>query len=294
MDRSVDPALLALVLETIDDAVVVVDEGGRIVLFNAGAAKAFGHEAEQVVGQPLALLLPESAREAHEAHFRAFLSGDEPSRPMALRRTVQARRASGEIFPVAATIVRVDDDRGRLGAAILRDMTEQERARAELLRLSTTDPLTGLANRRSLLERADQEVARAVRHGKALSMLVLDMDHFKAINDHHGHEAGDRILVCLADCLRDELRSTDIAGRLGGEEFALVLPETAAPGAVEVAERIRRAVAERCRIGAAGATVSIGVAGLAPGETVEALLRRADRALYAAKTGGRDRVCAAD
>lgn len=294
MHTTLDPPLLALILETMDDAIVVTDEGGRIVLFNAGAERMFGRRAEEMLGQPLDPLLPEPYRERHRRLHREFLEGAPSSRPMALSRTVEALRASGETFPVAATLVKIERDGRALGASILRDISEQERTRAELLRLSTTDPLTGLRNRRSLLERAEQEIARAARHGTPLSLLVLDMDRFKAINDRYGHAEGDRVLVRLADCLRAELRASDVAGRLGGEEFAVVLPEAAASGALEVAERIRRCV-ETCCFGEhpPAATVSIGAATWSAGETVEALLRRADEALYAAKAAGRNRVVAA-
>lgn len=293
MNPAVDPALLALILERMDDAVVVIDDRGRVVLFNAGAERMFGYGGAEILGQPLELLLPEPVRRGHEVHYRAFLTGEESSRPMALQRAVEARRAGGEIFPVAATIVRIRKEGRSLGAAILRDITEQERARAELLRLSTTDALTGLCNRRSLLERAEQEISRAQRHGAPLSMLVLDMDHFKEINDRQGHAEGDRVLVRLADCLRGELRASDPAGRLGGEEFAVVLPDSPLDGALQVAERIRRCVETPREARPPCATVSIGVAELLPGESLDDLLRRADRALYEAKATGRNRIVAA-
>lgn len=293
MNPVVDPRLLALVIETMDDAVVVIDDGGRVVLFNAGAERMFGYRAAEVLGRSLDLLLPESARPGHAGLSHAYLSGDEGSRMMARRRPVHGRRADGEIFPVAATIAHVRDARGALGAAILRDMSEQERDKTELLRLSTTDPLTGLCNRRSLLELAGHEVARARRHGTPLALLVLNMDHFKAINDRQGHAEGDRVLVRLADCLRGELRASDVAGRLGGEEFAVVLPDSPLAGALEVAERIRRCVETAREARPPCATVSIGVAELLPGESLDDLLRRADRALYGAKATGRNRIVAA-
>jgi len=288
---ALDSRILALLIQTMDDAVVVLDATGRIIFFNAGAVKMFGHAAQEMLGQPLDPLLPESARHAHQTAFSAFLTGEEPSRAMAFRSPVQARRANGEVFPVAATIVRLRSEHGDIGAAILRDVSEQQRAETELRRLSSTDALTGLCNRRCLLDRAQKEIAQAERHTQPLSMLVFDMDHFKSVNDRLGHAEGDRVLVRIADCLRAELRQGDSAGRLGGEEFAVVLPQTSLRQAGEAAERVRR------RLEACGeaqpplATVSAGAAQLRAGEQLDDLLRRADRALYQAKNQGRNRVC---
>jgi diguanylate cyclase (GGDEF)-like protein len=164
-----------------------------------------------------------------------------------------------------------------------------ETANRELERLATTDPLTGASNRRHFRVIAAQEVERAQRHGLPLSVLALDIDHFKRINDRHGHAAGDAALCRFADAVRTLVRISDHFARMGGEEFALLLPQTDGDGACALAERIRAAVA------AAGAglamTVSIGVATVPAGErSVEPALARADEALYRAKATGRDRV----
>jgi len=164
----------------------------------------------------------------------------------------------------------------------------------QLLELALTDPLTGVFNRRAFLERAEGELARTRRTGRPLSALMCDIDHFKRINDTHGHAAGDEALKRFAACCRAHLRVSDVLGRLGGEEFAILLPETGAGEAVLVAERLREAVAglevesEEARF---GLTVSIGAtAFLCGADTVDRALARADEALYRAKTGGRNRV----
>ncbi|KAB2964792.1 diguanylate cyclase [Zoogloea sp.] len=162
--------------------------------------------------------------------------------------------------------------------------------------LATTDALTGIANRRHLFERGEHEVARALRYGKPLSILMIDIDLFKAINDRWGHPSGDQVIRNIADLMQGILRAVDTCGRLGGEEFLAILPETAEDGAGSLAERLRQAVeaSEEARADNGQAirhTVSIGVATLAPGDTsFEALLRRADLALYRAKASGRNRV----
>ena len=158
------------------------------------------------------------------------------------------------------------------------------------------DPLTGLANRRAAADRLEAERRRALRRGEPLSVLLLDLDHFKRVNDQWGHAAGDRVLVAVAQVLHDELRGIDLAVRHGGEEFLTILPGTGTAAALEVADRLRERIA-RLRpplpAAAPGITVSVGVATLLPGEGVGNLVGRADAALYAAKTAGRNRCLAA-
>jgi diguanylate cyclase (GGDEF)-like protein len=150
------------------------------------------------------------------------------------------------------------------------------------------DHLTGARSRRAFFELAAREQARALRRGGPLSLLLFDVDHFKRINDTHGHATGDRVLVDIVRRTGAVVRSIDIVARLGGEEFAVLLPDTGADTALVVAERLRKGL-DRA-LDEAGYTVSIGSATLLAGETIEAMLSRADTALYAAKAGGRNVV----
>ena len=185
--------------------------------------------------------------------------------------------------------------------AAARDITERvgareerERLVAELERLSTTDPLTGVLNRRSLGARLEEEARRADRYGRPLAVAMLDGDHFKKVNDTHGHDAGDAVLRRIASTLRQCVRETDAVARFGGEEFVVLLPETPLDDARATADRIREAIARETFPGAGGSafsiTCSLGVAAREPREPVERLLSRVDAALYRAKHGGRDRV----
>ena len=175
------------------------------------------------------------------------------------------------------------------------DITERRALEEEIVRQARTDSLTGLANRRHFMMLAEAEMARALRYGKALSILMLDLDHFKAVNDRHGHHIGDALLCQVADTFRQTLREVDIVGRMGGEEFAMLLPESDLKQAVEAAERLRQAIG-RSLIPIAGSdpvcvTASIGVATLTdPRHTIDQLLSMADVGLYAAKHGGRNCV----
>lgn len=179
------------------------------------------------------------------------------------------------------------------------ERVEGERRRvqieAELVRLARFDELTGLYNRRYLLERLAQEALRAKRYGSPLCLMILDVDHFKHINDTYGHLIGDQVLARIGNILRDTIRVTDIAGRYGGEEFCIVLTETSLQGACVMAERLRqRIAAEACSADDGTtfqATCSIGVAPYTPDlPDMQAFLVRADRALYKAKASGRNRV----
>lgn len=166
---------------------------------------------------------------------------------------------------------------------------------ATLERLSTTDAVTGLRNRRYVGEFLSLEALRATRYHTPLSVMMLDIDHFKRVNDGHGHRVGDVVLQVIADTLRSTLRATDLAGRYGGEEFLVVLPQTDLAGAETLGERVREAIeATEIEIGAASSlsvTVSIGIAELGDaGGGIESLVERADAALYAAKDAGRNRV----
>ncbi len=175
--------------------------------------------------------------------------------------------------------------------ALLRDRE------AKLEHLSKTDVLTGLVNRRHLMVLIDSELARARRYGTPLAVVMVDLDHFKEVNDGRGHLAGDRVLAAVAEAMRESVRETDLAARYGGEEFVLLLPNTDRPGARELAERCREVIADTLVADAGGpihVTASMGVAGypadVDEGADVDALLAAADDAMYRAKGTGRNRV----
>jgi len=162
-----------------------------------------------------------------------------------------------------------------------------------LQQASRTDSLTGIPNRRSMMEDLHAELARTGREGGTMAVLMADVDRFKGVNDTYGHETGDRVLVALAQALREALRAYDVCARWGGEEFLVLLPATSREGALEVGEKLRKAAAS-LSVPAAEARVkvglSVGLAVLEPGESMDALIRRADEAMYLAKRQGGNRV----
>jgi diguanylate cyclase len=180
---------------------------------------------------------------------------------------------------------------GRLRAKLRQRQAELQQALAKIHHLATRDDLTGLVNRRHLTELLDAERVRQKHHGLPLSLVLMDLDHFKPINDNHGHAAGDRVLKIFADAAQAALRDTDVLGRWGGEEFLLMLPATPQAQALQCVDRLRAglaaapfdAVAPGLRL-----TFSAGLSTCADGEALQAAIERADKAMYQAKLSGRD------
>lgn len=177
-----------------------------------------------------------------------------------------------------------------LGLLLLRALAERDVALRELAEQAVTDPLTGLRNRRGFLAEAEAALARCARAGQAAAVVMVDLDRFKSINDRHGHPAGDAVLRATAASLRAGLRAGDVAGRLGGEEFVLLLPDADLDAAIATADRLRAALTAAVpHPGGGRVTASFGVAPV-EGLDVSPALSAADEALYRAKQGGRDRV----
>ena len=217
--------------------------------------------------------------------FRTAVLLVEPADPPVERALEALRRGAQDILvePVrdAELVMRVQ------AAGRTKGLQEEMVAQAERLEsLLFEDPLTGLTNRRFILTQLHGMVSAARRHGRALTVAVVDVDHFKAINDLRGHAAGDRVLAAVAHALRGRLRAEDQLGRLGGEEFLALLPEVDGSGAAAATERLRASVAPL------PVSVSVGWAAW-QGDSAEELLQRADDALYAAKAAGRDCVVGA-
>jgi len=222
------------------------------------------------------------------------------------------RRKNGERFPVIVSPFAVRDNTGNTisYSATVKDITERVRAEKALEaanielqsalalqeQLAHTDALTGINNRRHLYELAEHEFEIAVRYQQPLSVLMFDIDHFKEVNDTYGHMVGDQILQLVTQVAKEELRSADVIGRYGGEEFVIILPMTSAQQAYPLAERIRMRAAEvrmPTEKGEASVTLSIGIVETPSGmqmRSIETLIRRADEAMYAAKQDGRNQT----
>jgi diguanylate cyclase (GGDEF)-like protein/PAS domain S-box-containing protein len=208
---------------------------------------------------------------------------------------VRLRRKNGEILIASFDARGTFDTDGNLEYfdTIVQNISQRVLAKSELERLARTDSLTGLSNRQHLIERLGEETARVGRYDRPLSVMLIDLDHFKEVNDTHGHLAGDAVLVSAASSIHDILRGTDFAGRYGGEEFCVVMPETGIDGAEELAERLRKAMEVTEHPLPDGSSIrvtcSIGVTEVTSG-TAEDAIAVADIALYTAKRAGRNRV----
>lgn len=275
------PIARELVVARMSDPVLVVDAGGELVDRNdAGATFVAGLADPALSAAPPARL--EHVPVLASAVDVARLEGESELH-------VDHRTFSLRLVDLAGP------DEALLGQAIvLRDVTSYERMQRSLRELATTDALTLLPNRRHFLELAQQALERSHRSGRSTGWIVLDIDRFKLVNDHYGHDAGDRVLRVLADTMRETVRAGDIVGRMGGEEFAVCLPDTDLAGARLLAERLRAAVAgRRVRItaGELSVTASLGVCETSGKNLdLDTILALADGALYRAKWEGRDRV----
>jgi diguanylate cyclase (GGDEF)-like protein len=178
----------------------------------------------------------------------------------------------------------------RLLVDISEYLTERERLVQEFKRMASTDGLTGIFNRMKLEPIMTAEVLRSRRYGRLLSVLLIDIDHFKLVNDNYGHNIGDAVLRDVAAVLKENLREADSLGRWGGEEFLVVAPETSTDGARKIAEKLREAVDSHKFIRDIKVTISVGVASLMADEWEEDMVRRADEAMYMAKNSGRNRI----
>lgn len=257
---------------------------------NPGTRAAAEREARAALGTPAdALVIAVEDEDAFE----------DPSGPAVIVRSIElGNLAIGRIALAPRSGDDVDD--ARFVEVIARELAGPIRMATlveESERLAAVDALTGLTNRRAFSLRLDDEVARSMRYGNPLSLILFDVDHFKAVNDTRGHQGGDAVLAAIGRHLTNGGRRTDLAGRWGGEEFVIGLTETDPAGARVVAERLRESIAALDIRDGAGERISItasfGVATLLPADTLSTLVDRADRAMYAAKTAGRNRVAVA-
>ena len=317
MSDSVPAALLQLIVDRINVGIFTVDREMRLVQWNHFMALNTGKSAGEVLGKNLFECFPELPRAWLERKLKsvfvlenfAFVSWRQRPYVFAFQHNrpvtggIDWMRQDGTFFPVR-------DENGSVNAvtAALYDATDVaishrqieetnkklHDAMTELERLSNTDALTGIYNRRHLQQQLELEISRVRRYGGALSLIVFDLDHFKRVNDGYGHLAGDAVLRFVAERVSHAIRDLDVFARYGGEEFCLALPATQGDGAVQLAERLRRML-EHEPADVDGTlipfTVSLGVSEMTPDiHTPAELFERADRALYQSKAAGRNRV----
>jgi diguanylate cyclase (GGDEF)-like protein/PAS domain S-box-containing protein len=290
------------IAETANDIILVTNveiesPGPRIVYVNPAFTRLTGYSAAEAIGlSPRILQGPGTSRATLDI-IHASLSAGKAAHGKLLN-----FGKSGAPYWLDIHIVPLRDAHGKIThfAAIERDVTLDKRRLDELEHLADRDTLTGIPNRRAFLRSLKSECDAADARGLSASnrkgpcVAFIDIDHFKRINDERGHAVGDAVLFGMADCLAENMRRSDIVGRLGGEEFVVCMPAVALQDANALAERLRSAIAETAfdtPVGPVNITVSLGIACYSPGDTVATLMERADAAMYVAKSTGRNRVC---
>jgi len=265
---------------------------GSIALFNTAASNITEYSQQNVIGQNwFDLLIPEAERPLVRANFARTLNQPNTPTPFETR----LRTAEGDERVIVWRTAVIKDRRRPLVILIGADITLVRKREAELETQAQMDALTEVANRRHFLDLGNRALAQARRHRYPLTVLMLDIDHFKQVNDTYGHQVGDRVLRTFAQLCKQSLREEDLLGRIGGEEFAIILPHADIEAACANARRIRERFASTIiRLADAvqfSCSVSIGVSDLNPSHlSLEELLQQADLALYQAKHEGRNRV----
>ena len=283
----------SMILAGVNDfALLSLDAMGRISAWNVSGERQTGYSGRDVIGRTMNVFyLPDEAVQG-----RALQQVDLARRDGWHIDEGWRRRKDGSRYWCQSLVSAVEEKTGEITgfSVVLRDVTERKSTGDEIRRLLITDQLTGVSNRARFYELAEAEYARWKRFRQPLSALMIDIDHFKRINDTYGHAAGDEVLKQVAVSLQTGLRSIDVIGRLGGEEFAILLPSIDLEGAEMVAERLRRTIAGLSPISdgtAIPVTISVGVAQISGGaREFDGLLKAADAALYGAKQGGRNKV----
>ena len=276
-------AIAPVLLRTMDDAVLLLDERGLVLSGNDACRNLLGQEASDLAGCDLASLLRCDSDD--DAAFLAALL----EQPRGAQRELTCLTRDGRAVPLLLSVAPLARRRGAPEGAVivLRDISAARLAEARLRQMAQHDPLTGLANRYVFHDRLAHAIESARRANRRVAVLVIDLDRFKQVNDAHGHAAGDLLLREVAARLREHLRKSDTVSRMGGDEFALVLPEIEGPAALDAATaRVRQACSGSVRFGAEELPImaSIGAAVFPDdADNPDALLRRADLAMYEAK-----------
>lgn len=290
---------LRLIVDGMEEGLMIIEANGRIQFSNPACDRYLGYEQNELAGAALGQLLSPGVTQEYLTYFAAWSADPETVHPRGARE-VQIRRRDGTARAMDLTLTPMYAGEP-LFIGLLHDITHHKQSETALQRAALLDPLTKIANRRHFDHFLEKEWLRAIRSSEPLSLVVIDVDHFKLYNDTLGHAAGDACLRKVAAALQSHaLRPTDIAARFGGEEFVLLFAETAAGTALKLAESVRSHV-ESLELPnprsstSSWLTVSVGVATIVPSQRdeVESFFVAADRAMYQAKEAGRNRVVAA-
>lgn len=280
-------------LSVVEVAIIATDQNGVITRANKHALELFGYSLDEMKGMSVHLLIPPHLREMHKKAIKAFVASNEMERRMGTRGELAGYRKDGAEFPAEASIAKIWTESGWMLVASIRDITSRKLVENELIWKATHDPLTNLPNRAMVRERIANALARSVRAGDEVAVLLIDLDGFKRINDTYGHDEGDKVLKKTSNHLLSSIRPGDTVSRFGGDEFVIICEGIKKQvEAYMIADRIVTAlrnpivVEKRPHFLTGSIGISFGKGDL---HTPEELLRKADSAMYAAKQGGRDK-----
>jgi len=290
-------SLFDTLVQSTSDVVMIIDatpvsEGGPYIVYvNPAFESLLGYRAEEVLGKSPRIFNGPDTDKQTRYRIRKALREGKPIRTEILKYARDGRSRWLDM-----NMVPLRDEQGNIThfACIERDMTRYKKIEQQLASMALFDSLTGTLNRPAFYQHAEKEFARSKRYYRPLSVIMLDIDHFKSVNDKYGHQGGDQVLQIFAEACQEVIRSTDIMGRVGGEEFALLLPDTPMKSAFNLAERLRQRINKYPYLAGdmlIDITASLGVAELQSDDSeFRMLLQRADEALYKAKHAGRNQV----
>jgi diguanylate cyclase (GGDEF)-like protein/PAS domain S-box-containing protein len=282
--------VLRLITSAAQDAIVMIDNDSKVTFWNKAAVTLFGYSSEEMLGKdPHDFIVPQRYHEQQRAGFAGFAHSGEGA---LINNTteVEALRKDGTTFFAELSLSSVQIRGKWHGIGIVRDITNRKQAEAILRQQASTDSLTGIANRREFDTVLQAEMHRAERYRQPCALMLLDIDHFKRVNDTFGHQTGDAVLRGLTKLISGMVREQDVFARWGGEEFAILAPNCNAVEVRRFAEKLRRAVELHDFPEVGRVTCSFGVAEGCPGESAMSLIERVDTGLYHAKENGRNRV----
>lgn len=284
---------MARVIHAAPIGICVTDAEGRFEMVNPAYCEFYGYREEELLGRPFTMVVPEANRAALQALHERFIAGEDDEE---LAQEWEVHGKDGELRNILARAARIVDADGAVKkVTFVVDITTRKEMEQRLEFLARHDELTGLLNRRAGLALLEEEIARSQRYATPLCVATCDLDHFKRVNDRHGHAAGDAVLREAASRMRSTLRQHDHLVRMGGEEFMVVLPGISRREGWRAMERLRlQLAATPLEQPPLTLTLSAGVTEFSAGESADALMERADQALYRAKREGRNRVLEAE
>lgn len=271
---------------SLNEIYVIHPEDLKLIKVNKGAMQKLGYTKQELE----CMLFTDIETDFSLALFKDIAGNINMNRSNKVKYNTFHKKKDGSTYPVEVNLQQFKSNDGDVYVAIVFDLTEIRQKEEELRRMTITDALTGVYNRRYFIQKVEEEIERARRTGVNFSIIMFDIDHFKKVNDTYGHNSGDLVLKMVSQTIKDRIRRIDCLARWGGEEFIILLPNTLIEGAAILAEDLRRTLSELDIPVVGHVTASFGVASYKENDTVDSIVQKADDMLYEAKRSGRNCV----